>query len=60
MRLTNVGAALNRLRRSPTRCMDPVWTKPRGQGGRPTASARGTLPTMFLMLINPMMHESVS
>ena len=41
MRLTNVGAALNRLRRSPTRCMDPVWTKPRGQlkGGAPPPPA---------------------
>jgi hypothetical protein len=38
MRLTNVGAALNRSRRCPTRCTDPVWTKPRGQGGRPTAT----------------------
>ena len=38
MRLTNVGAALNRSRRCPTRCADPVWTKPRGQGGRPTAT----------------------
>ena len=38
MRLTNVGAAPNRLRRCPTRCADPVWTKPRGQGGRPTAT----------------------
>ena len=34
MRLTNVGAALNRLRRCATRCADPVWTKPCGQGGR--------------------------
>jgi len=38
MRLTNVGAALNRSRRCPTRCADPVWTKPRGQEGRPTAT----------------------
>jgi hypothetical protein len=43
MRLTNVGAALNRLFK---RVPDPVrgssldnlvWTKQRGQGGRPTA-----------------------
>ena len=25
----------NRTRRCPTRCTDPVWTKPRGQGGAP-------------------------
>ena len=35
MRLTNVGAAPSRTRRCPTRCADPVWTKPRGQGGAP-------------------------
>jgi len=28
----------DRLRRCPTRCTDPVWTKQRGQGGRPTAT----------------------
>ena len=35
MRLTNVGAAPSRIRRCPTRCTDPVWTKPRGQGCAP-------------------------
>jgi hypothetical protein len=40
MRLANVGAAPNRLRGCPTRCADPVWTKPRGQEeeGRPTTT----------------------
>ena len=38
MRPTNVGSALNQLRWCPTRCTDPAWTKPRGQGGRPTAT----------------------
>ena len=28
----------NRTRRCLTRCAHPVWTKPRGQGGRPTAT----------------------
>jgi hypothetical protein len=32
------GVVWNRSRRCPTRCADPVWTKPRGQGGRPTAT----------------------
>jgi len=30
--------APSRTRRCPTRCADPVWTKPRGKGGRPTAT----------------------
>ena len=30
--------APSRTRRCPTRCTDPVWTKQRGQGGRPTAT----------------------
>jgi hypothetical protein len=31
------GTDASRTRRCPTRCADPVWTKQRGQGGRPTA-----------------------
>ena len=45
MRLTNVGSnTLNRLRRCPTRCAHPVWTKPRGQEGRPTATPHHGYP----------------
>jgi len=48
---TNVGAALNRSRRCPTRCTDPVWTKPRGQGGRPTATHNHGIASALLRLL---------
>jgi len=39
----------NRTRRCPTQCTDPVWTKPRGEGGRPTATHHPSwlLPSHF-------------
>jgi len=60
MRLTNVGAALNRLRGCPTRCADPVWTK-QGGGGRggappPTIMAiASALPRLLMAAAAPAM-----
>jgi hypothetical protein len=55
MRLTNVGAALNRLRGCPTRCADPVWTKQRGQGGRPTATHHHRIMAIATALLRLLM-----
>ena len=60
MRLTNVGATLNRLRRCPTRCADPVWTKPRGhKGGAPPPptiiAIASALPRLLMATAAPAM-----